>query len=129
MVAACASLACAALFYWVMGAPWSSSDLPPRVTAQSILAIQPGMTRDEVQAILGMPVATRATGPTTEEWLYSRDVPRVRSFPRIKIRFESQIVDGVLAHRMDLWGVDPDLFFVRNKDGTREFHGGLDSLL
>ena len=115
-------------FWLVFGAPWNGSDVSPRATPSAIRALTPGLTEAETEAILGKPWSTQPNADETE-WRFSRDVPRVYSFPRVRLFFKGGVLERIVVDRMDFWGVDRDSYFVRDADGVREFHGGIDAAL
>ncbi len=93
----------------LLGAVVSSrTGLAPGVTRDGIRAVRLGMTREEVEAILGPPMSSERT-PYRERGVtltYSRPVPFARWYPMLWVHLREGRVISVYAKRYILWGID-----------------------
>jgi hypothetical protein len=75
-----------------------------RVTRAAIRAVKPGMTKQEVEAILGAPLQDRAWGNTGTILTYARSHPFVFWSAAFWIYLEDGHVQTVSAQRVPLLG-------------------------
>lgn len=107
-------------FVAVVGVPWGGQDVSSSVTDGTLRRLEPGMTEDEVRAILGTPLVTEIE--QQEEaliWKYSRPVPLVRWYPHVVLRFVRGELDEVFVKRKTFWGVDSELRYWMKTTGER----------
>ncbi len=86
----------------------SRTGLAPGVTRDGIRAVRIGMTREEVEAILGPPMSSERT-PYRERGVtltYSRPMSFARWYPMLWIHLLEGRVISVYAKRYILWGMD-----------------------
>ena len=97
------------------------SNLPARVTEASVRQVVPGMTPDQVRAILGDPVGVKDTsfqgaGPFVHQltYVYFRRLPDPwYRYPMLWVHFQGGVVNSVYAKRHSFWdsegvyGIDP----------------------
>jgi hypothetical protein len=96
--------------------------LAPGVTRDGIRAVRAGMTREEIEAILGPPVSAAPTGYYHEGGVtltYARPVPFARWYPMLWVHLHEGRVISVYAKRYIAWGMDDLGVYVR--DGAQRW--------
>ena len=82
------------------------------LSADRLRSIDVGMTRAEVENILGAPIAISGEYPDAERFelmTYSRAMLLARRYPVLWIRLEDGRVSGVYAKRYARWSLDDQL--------------------
>ena len=87
------------------------SNLPPQVTVQNIRRIELGMTRQQVEEILGHPISVESKPPAfygrgAEVLIYFRRLSLPFSYPMLWVHLRDGKVEEVYAKRHNL--VDSD---------------------
>lgn len=115
-IAALVLVAIVLLFGW----PWSGRDVAPGVTPAVVRALRLGMSRAEIEAVIGSPLAVEVEPSGAELWLLSRPVERVWSFPSIVLRISAGALQDVYVEQKVFWGVDEEPLYSLTARGLFE---------
>lgn len=92
---------------------FSQATIGPQVTVETIRHVQVGMSRSEVERLLGSPVAVERRdekfyGAGAETMIYFRRLPVPMQYPMLWVHLRDGKVEEVYAkrqHMFDSWGV------------------------
>ncbi|NOK10329.1 hypothetical protein [Corallococcus exercitus] len=109
-------LAGTALFYAVLGAPWSGRQLAPGLSAEKVRSVALGMSEEEVMQRLGMPLAREERRSGRLHWDYAKPVSKVRQYPQVFVSFEAGRVSAVGVELKTFWGADEEVLYLRTAE-------------
>ena len=93
----------------LLGCTGYGHDVGQQVTRDHIRAIRLGMTRADVEALLGKPFAENHDEPDHTFLTYSRKPSGVRFFPMLWVHLQNGKVSGVYSRRYDRLLVHDDV--------------------
>jgi SmpA/OmlA family protein len=94
-------------------------DLGTQVTRDHVRAVRLGMTRAEVEQLLGQPFDEKQEEPGHIVLTYSRRPVASRFYPMLWVHLRNGKVGEVYAKRYGLWVIDDDIGIYGLSDGTK----------
>ena len=102
----------------ILGCVGTRHDLGRAVTRDKIRAVRIGMTRGQVEQLLGQPFDEAQEEPGHVVLTYSRRPFGARFYPMLWVHIRNGKVDEVYAKRYGLWVIDDDIGIYGLSDGA-----------
>lgn len=102
------------------GCLWSGHDVVGGVTCDRIRSLKLGMTRVDIEHVLGQPFREDTEIPGRVVLHYSREVAYARSYPMLWIHLQNDRLVEVYAKRYFLWGLDDEAVYLLSDRGRWE---------